>query len=369
MTNRLKDYKETYDDGYYHLGKDLEMMAESDDWCLVCYSRRGPGKTYSALLKAYNENIPIIYMKRTNKDVETILTCEYNFNLSPYFPIERDFGVNIVGKVIKDGVGAYYEADENGEPVGLPISYVASLNAFKTLKGIDLSACEWIVFDEFIPLPGERRNYSEGEQLLSIYMTMQRDRVKRGRDDLKLIMFANAEDISTPITSEFEIIDELADLNASGERYYHIEERGILLHHITEDEVPIKEEEKRGIYKAFANTAWGRKAFGGDFASNDFSNIRRNSIKKMRCILKLTYKAQDWFIYIKDETGEYYVTKSPSNRFDAAYDLNKENDQKRYWLEYGIDIRIACIEDRVKFQKYTMYDVLINYKNFFKNLT
>ena len=52
------DPPQTYDDGYYHVGKDIEMYP--DAWCIIVWSRRGPGKTYSCLWNAYWKHIPII---------------------------------------------------------------------------------------------------------------------------------------------------------------------------------------------------------------------------------------------------------------------------------------------------------------------
>jgi len=47
------------------------------------------------------------------------------------------------------------------------------------------------------------------------------------------------------------------------------------------------------------------------------------------------------------------------------WDLNKENHQKLFWVEYGQELRVDCIEDNFKFEKYTMYDLIMNYKKFF----
>lgn len=364
----INGYEENYNDGYYHIGADIEKYPEA--WCFICYSRRGPGKTYSALLKCYNEGIVPIYMKRTNQDVEMICTANENFDASPYAPISRDYGLNIVGKIINDGLGAFYNADDEGNASGTPICYVVSLNKTAKIKGIDFSQCEWMIFDEFIPLPGEVVKQKEGEMVLSFYMTAARDREKRGLPPLKLIMFANAEEISTPITEEFEIVDLLAELNYKKDQsYIYIEERGILIHHITDIEIPLNEKEKGTIFKAFKDTAWGRRAFGGEFSGNDFSNVMSKSIRKMSPYARLLYRQKNIFIYLNKESGEYYVTDSPFKNSYYDYDLNRENDQKKYWLTIGIDLRNACIDDRVKFKNYSYYNLVVNFKKIFKNIT
>ena len=59
------------------------------------------------------------------------------------------------------------------------------------------------------------------------------------------------------------------------------------------------------------------------------------------------------------------MTETRSNHYSFEYDLNKENDQKRFWLENGIDLRCECINGNMLFDTYTMYDIIVNYKKFF----
>lgn len=346
---------------YYHFHNDLQAYPEA--WCYVVWSRRGPGKTYSALRYSYEEQIPILYMKRTLDDVDTVCGVRGGIDLSPYVPINRDAHYNITSKLIHKGIGGFYDIyDDEGKISGSPFSYVCALNAMKVIKGFDLSICDWMLLDEFIPQAGEVVKRKEGEMLLDVYMTVARDRMKRGRDDLKLILFANAENISTPITNELDIIDDMINLQASGKTHYYIEDRGILLHHITEEEIPIHEKEKGGIYKAMAGTAWGAKAFGGDFSNNDFSNVGRMSMKNFQPVVAFRHKNKMTYVYRKEEM--LYFTTS-ANQNCEVYDLKLENDQKRFYYDYVIDFQEECILNRCVFRSYTMYDLIINYKKFF----
>lgn len=354
---------EDYNDGYYHLAKDLEEYP--DAWCYVVWSRRGPGKTYSALWNSYYNHIPIIYMKRTQDDVELICTDSNDFDLSPYVPINRDKNVNIKGKMLKKGIGGFWDTNSEGEIEGAPMTYAVALNAIKKVKGIDMSRCEWLIFDEFIPQIGEIIRRGEGEMLLEFYMTVARDRLKRGRKPLKLILFANAEDISTPVTNVLEIINDMAKLNASGQSHLYIEDRGIMLHHITDAEVPLLESEKGGIFQGMSHTAWARKAFGGEFTNNDFSNIVKLPMKGMKPLIHIKYKTYDYYVYLKNSDGMYYMTKSKANKCTYEYDLNTENGQKLFYYNHCTDLRYACIDGRMKFELYSMYDLIINYKRFF----
>lgn len=350
---------------YYDFKYDLMMYPDAVIYIVI--SRRGPGKTYSALKYSYENKIPIIYMKRTNDDVAFICRETKDMDTSPYYPINRDLNTVIKPKLIDTGIGGFwdYHPDQDNKliPDPDPIAYAFSLNAIKRIKGFDASRCDWMLLDEFIPQIGERVLRTEGELLLDVYMTISRDREKRGRDHLKLILFANAEEISTPITNTLEVVDQIADLYASGASHYYDEERKIMIHHITDNEVPLIDSEKTGIYKTMANTSWAAKSFGGTFSRNDFSNVCRNNLKGYRGYIKLHYKNNDYYVYIND-AGMYYVSKSPT-KCSISYDLNRETEQKAFYIAHQIDLRIATIEDRVKFQTYTMYDLIMNYTKIF----
>ena len=69
-------------------------------------------------------------------------------------------------------------------------------------------------------------------------------------------------------------------------------------------------------------------------------------------------------MHLNKENGNYYMSSHPIRcMFD--FNLNRENEQKLFWMQYGVDLRISCIEERMKFEKYTMYDLIVNYKKFF----
>ena len=361
-----KSPKEDYQDGYYHIRKDIEDYPEA--FMHVVWSRRGPGKTYGFFRMATDDEAFFIYVKRTNDDVNLICTGADNpdlkADLDPYVPLNRDFGWNIKPKMIKQGIAAFYEMSEEGKPIGAPLGMIVSLSRIKSVKGMDLSKAVYICFDEFIPQSTEICRKKEGEAFADFIMTVLRDKVKRGQK-LTVILFANAEDISTPITNAFELVDDMAEMMFRKESHYYNRDRMIHLHHITQQEIPLTSEElNSGMFRLMKGTAWAQKAFFGDFANNDFSNVKAMSIKNMQCLHKVRYKNKDFYIYMRPSDNMHYMTYS-KGPYQYEWDLNKENHQKLFWIEHGQELRVDCIEDKMKFEKYTMYDLIMNYKKFF----
>lgn len=354
---------EKLDDGYYHVFNDL--IQYPDAVIIVCWSKRGPGKTYSTLWSSYHYPVPMIYMKRTNDDVDFI--CNEQMDLSPYKSVNRDKHINVKPMLIDKGMGAFYNMIENDEgkeiPSGPPVSLLLSLNKIKAIKGMDLSDYDWLVLDEFIPQPGEIVKYKEGEMLLSLYMTVARDRQKRGREPLKLILFANAEEISTPITNTLEIVDDMVELQASGKSHLYLKDRKILLHHITEEEIPMTEAEKVGIYEAMAGTAWARKTFEGEFSGNDFSCVQKRSLKGARIFCQLLYKGKPIYIYEREKG--FYMCSSKA-KCNTIFDLDREPEQKLFMKVTLPVLKEAMITGRMYFEKYSYYDLITNYIKIFR---
>lgn len=346
---------------YYDVFEDMSSYPEAD--IFIAYSRRGVGKTYSALLGAYQRKLPIIYIKRTNDDIDLICTASEEFEASPYVPINRDHGTNIQPKKITKGIAAFYDMNSEDKK---PIAYACSLAAVKKVKGMDLSRVDLMIFDEFIPQASETRVlHSEGSATLDLYETVSRDRIKRGRKPLKLLLFANAEDIYCPLIDEMQIMDDLAKLAMSGSSYRYIEDRGILIHHVNE----IRLEEKElsgGLARAMKGTSWYRKSFGGEFSKIDFSNISNKVLRKYSCLMKIHYRESDYYLYRKDR--EFYLTTQASNRYIESVNLNRDNDIRRFYIRYCIDLQEACTDGLMQFSDYSLYDLIMHYSKRFSHV-
>lgn len=364
-------WNEDYNDGYYHIAKDVNRYPNAG--IFVVYSRRGPGKTYGALASAaFVSHKPVIYIKRTKQDIELLCTKwksedgEKDFN--PYSPINRDFGVNIQAHMLskKDGIAAFYETDGDGKPVGSPYGFAFALASVGSIKGFNIEGFEWIIFDEFIPVAGTRVLRSEGKSLLSIYMTLVRDKIKRGETAPKLILLSNCDDISSVITTSLNIIDYIAEMEINHIDTMYVKERSLFIRHISMEEYPMAEEELDSpIAKLMKGTSWYDANFGGSFAYNDFSSICNRSVKHAKPVYRLQYNRQMLYVYYYPETGKYHMCTTRGNGA-AYYNLDRENEQKKFYIDVYFILRTAMINDMMTFEKYSMYDLICNYKDFFK---
>lgn len=357
---------------YYDIRYDIEAYPGA--WCFVICGGRNTGKTYGALNYYYEKREPVVFVKRHNKDIDLLCAGAkigdkapaFELELSPYKPINRDTGSNIKSFKIDDGLGAFYNTGEDGGAVGKPAGYLLSLFAVSKWKGFDMSECPAIIFDEFIPQAWDRQNRTEGEQLMELYKTVERDRaIRHPGDELKLICLANAVNVFNYTADILEITDLIADMAIHKIETCYLEERGIFIRILETPEAMMEAEQKTGIYRAMQGTAWARMAFGNEFAYNDFSNIGKMALKGFRPLVEVIHKQKTFYIYHNAERGLYYMGTSRAT-CPATYDLNKEMDQRAFWYNECIDLLSASIDGRMRFETYTMYDLIVNYKKRYK---
>lgn len=348
---------------YYDIREDLRTYPGA--WCYLVWSARGAGKTYSSLRYCKQGEHKFLFLKRTIEDVKLLCMSGrskgVNFDINPFKPLNRDYGWNIQPVSIAKGFAGFYHCNEEGKPAGDPIGYCAALSASKDIKGFDMSEVDIMIFDEFIAKKHERVSRNEGEQLLDIYMTIRRDRLVRGKEDLKLICLANATNINNPVFIVLDVVNDAVQMEASNNELFYNRSRQILMHRLPSIEAP--DEEKTGIELAMSGTAWAEMAFSGNFAYDDFTSVRHNRLKGYRPWCAYTYKKKT--VYIYEKNGHYYATNAKAH-IDHVYNLERENEQKKFWYDYVIDLRDECIEDRMLFEEYTMYDLIVNYKKIFE---
>lgn len=355
---------------YYDIRDDINKYP--DAWAYLVWSKRGPGKTYSTLRMMVEDNEKFVFMKRTIEDVN--LMCARmeesedpdDNDLSPFAPLNRDFGWNVYPFIISaKGLAAFYhgEVGEDGKlhPVGQLLGWIVACSAVTKFKGFSMHDANYMIFDEFIPKPWERINKKEGDSVLDMYETISRDRLKRGKKPLKLICLANATSLNNPMFNILEVVDIAAEMDIKDLEYYYLDV-GIMLHCINSQFDITDDTVKSGIQKHMEGTAWGMQAYGGHFGYNDFSCIGMTSLKYYKPVCVISYKRDTYYLYRKE--GRYYMCRTRSQT-DKIYNLNRETEQKLFFMDVVLELREACIEDKVLFETYTMYDIIMNYKKYF----
>ena len=341
------------DQKYYDISDDLE--AYPDALFMVIWSGRGVGKTYSALRYCIEHKKKFLFLKRTIEDVSFISAADNTgTDVSPFAPLNRDFGWNYKIRPIKGKNGfCTVNFGENDEVAG----YVLAIASVHKVKGFELSDCDVIIYDEFIPQISESRiNKREGDILLELQATVTRDRLLRGKPEVCVWLLANATSAVSPVSESLRLTDDIVEMSQKGIEYRYLKDRYILLHNFP---APVSMRKDSRLYAATRGTRWAAMAFDNEFAYNDFSKVRRESMKGAVCLASVRYNLQDWYIYQTPE-GVFIVNQSRGKAADE-YDMNIDGDRIRFWYEYGMELRNAVAEDMASFSSYSFYQLIMSY--------
>lgn len=358
---------------FYDITNDLQQYNDAIIYLIL--GGRNTGKTYSTLKHFYTSNKKFVFIKRTIEDVKLLCsgasinskldgTNREDVDLSPYKSINRDLVCNVKPFDIdkKNGIACFYNMNEENEPTGQIVGYILALSSVYKFKGFDLSDVDAIIFDEFIPQKWERVKRDEGVQVLELYKTISRAREHIGKEPLKLICLANSTDIACPIIQDFDLLNDIAQMELNNQEYNYIEDRFILIHKLKDSEHFYEKEKQSPIYKAMAGTKWVEMALENKFAYNDFTQISKEKLKGYRCLFTFYYKQKNYYVYYNDDTGHYYINQIPHNKVKKAFNLDVEIDARRMYYDEVIDILQECIKGYCTFSEYEAYDLFMNYK-------
>lgn len=150
---------------------------------------RGTGKTYGVMKELLNRKEPFIYLRRLKTQLDSCGKPTGN----PFKRINLDNDINIVPFSVGGNIEFHYDTkDGNLAAVGLALSTVA------TIRGIDFSDFNYIVFDEAVAMVGEKPIKNEFESFLNFYETVNRNRELAGDPPVQAILLGNANKLSNP---------------------------------------------------------------------------------------------------------------------------------------------------------------------------
>lgn len=150
---------------------------------------RGTGKTYGLMKELRKRKQPFIYLRRLKTQIDNCGKVTGN----PFKRLNIDNGWNILPYSVGGNV-EFRENDKNGELVAVGVA----LSTVATVRGIDFSDFNYIVFDEAIAMIGEKPIKNEFEAFLNFYETVNRNREIVGETPVQAVLLGNANKLSNP---------------------------------------------------------------------------------------------------------------------------------------------------------------------------
>lgn len=156
---------------------------------IMVVGARGVGKTYGVMRELRERKQPFIYLRRLKTQIDN---CGKNTG-NPFKRLNMDCGWNILPFSVGGNI-EFRENDKNGDLVAVGVA----LSTVATVRGIDFSDFNYIVFDEAVAMIGEKPIKNEFEAFLNFYETVNRNRELIGDRPVQAILLGNANKLSNP---------------------------------------------------------------------------------------------------------------------------------------------------------------------------
>ncbi len=300
--------------GYYLKNGYVDMrriISEPYPFIFVIHGR-GTGKTYGALDTVIHDEIPFLYMRRTQVEADLVSSDIF----SPFKPITRDDpSLHIIPQKIphvKNATALYRgEQDETGnwKAAGSPIGYSCALSTVASIRGISLEDVELCVFDEFIPEKNARPVRSEGDAFLNAYETFNRNRELSGREPLKMLCLSNSNTLASPILQTMGLMRNVEKMAATGQEVAKLPQKGVAIYMLRDSPISAAKQET-ALYKAIGDAnKYSVMALNNEFESSTWLYVETKPLQEYKPL----FVFEDICVYQhKSRKGEYYVARKIS---------------------------------------------------------
>ena len=327
---------------------DIRKDCKSDMPFKIIIGPRGCGKTYSVLdyeQEVSSEKSKFIYMRRDGTEIDSC-SSEYG---NPFKALNTDKGYDVHPLQIPKFNGFGIQRGEV-EVIG----YGVALSTFASMRSQDFSDVDRIFFEEFIPEKHKRKIKGEGQALLNVYETINRNRELKGERPVELIMCANGIDLANPILMELGATSIIAKMLANGQRRMTIPEKQLYLELIPRTKVSDLKQ-NTALYK-LANNDFSIDALETRFRGADLEFVRKN-------VNQRSYKPEFKF-------GEYVIFSNKEHYFIAESGIPckveiPERELQRFKLVFGPKYRILRGMGQIYFDDYvtlTLFDSYLEYE-------
>ena len=309
---------------------------------------RGCGKTYSVL--DYEQEVSsatskFIYMRRDGTEIDGC-SSEYG---NPFKALNNDKGYDVHPFQIPKFSGFGIQRGD-GDVIG----YGVALSIFASMRSQDFSDVDRIFFEEFIPEKHKRKIKGEGQALLNVYETINRNRELKGEKPVELIMCANGIDLANPILLELGATSLIAKMLANKQRRLTIPEKQLYIEIIPRTKVS-EAKEQTALYK-LANKDFVVDALDTTFRGADLEFVRKNVNLKS---YKTEFSYGDYVVFSNKE--HFYIAESKVPCKLAI----PERELMRFKAVFGPRYRILRGMGNIYFDDYvtlTLFDAYLNYE-------
>lgn len=295
---------------------------------IIVIGARGTGKTYGALKYCAENGVRFCYMRRTDRILKIITDPAYQ----PFKKINTDSGLNVA---VSRGHGFGVFQDDRGI-----LGYAAALSTFANVRGFDGSDIEVLIFDEFVPEPGERVAFNMFRALLNAIETIGRNRELEGRPPLKTVLLSNSDLIYGDIINGFRIGSDLLEMQETGTEQKEKSADMLLIRPAAE--MFAEKKSRTALFRVTEGTDFYNVALKNEFPVENRERLRLQPLTEFSAAAAISGIC----FYRHKHRNEWYVCRTVSG--DPVRYENSKKDMLRFFRE-NPSIEKAYLKNRLWF--------------------
>lgn len=277
---------------------------------------RGVGKTYGVFKWCIDHQEKFIYCRRLKTQLDMCATTSGN----PFNKLNKDLHTEI--KPFKsEGVVSFRYDNRSGDEVACGVA----LSTLATLRGIDFSTYNVIIFDEAVPMTGEKPIKNEFEAFLNFVETVSRNREILGEKPVKVILLGNANKLNNPYFSGWKFTKTALKMLRGNQMIYRTPDKTRMM--IMFQDSPISSRK--------ADTALYKNANDG-FVAMALDNAFRTDETKIKSEPLIEYShlvsVGEIGIYKHKSDRKYYVSSQQSQPYYSGYGIQLKMFQQVYFM-------------------------------------
>ena len=320
---------------------------------ILALGGRGTGKTYGALLDvAAGLYGKVVYVRRTGHQIDSIKVPELN----PFKAVNINTGSDlIISSMSKNVAGIYHGAVVDGvvKSAGEPVGIAVALSVFASIRGIDGSDYQTILFDEAIKESHEKPIKDENLAFLNLYESLNRNRELTGGKPMKCIILANSNDLRGAVLDALGVVDIIDGMLRKGQEYKQCR-NGMLGIYLYQNSPISDMKAKSALYQVANSKVFSEMALDNRFSYANYERVSSRPLKEYFPIVSVgditiyQSKADSDLYYVVDgvKAKEQYTTYPVSLKAfkgDYFYLYEALLDKRLYYASASVKIRFERI--------------------------
>ena len=280
---------------------------------IMVVGARGVGKTYGLMKWLIEHREPFVYMRR----LQAQLDISGSESGNPFRKLNADLELEI-----KPHKNKKLLEFMNGDRL---VALGASLSTVATIRGFDFSGFNYIVFDECVPMAGEKPIKAEFDAFLNFYETVNRNRELEGADPVRCMMLGNANQLLNPYYTGWKFTKTALKMISGNQMIYTTPDKTRTMVLLFDSPISAKKA-STALYKN-ASSGFLSMALDNAFRT-DATNIRSEPLREYNHLVSVG----EIGIYRHKSERRYYVSSITGTPYYDDYGIKLKQFQNDFWL-------------------------------------